>query len=80
MGARRLAARWFLRVGIATAILTGIGMLADRDDASAARWLSKQGMASAPGGIQLSQQPCSSQFCAPAGSMGVGARLQAGRR
>ncbi|MEO5325399.1 hypothetical protein PV773_19005 [Mesorhizobium sp. CC13] len=35
-GAKRLAAIWFLRVGVATAILTGIGILAGQGNAMAA--------------------------------------------
>lgn len=43
MGARRSTATWFLRVGIATAILSGIGVLADPGSALAADLLSGQG-------------------------------------
>lgn len=74
MGARRLAASWFLRVGIATAMLTGIGVLAERGNASATALPQSQDVASTPHGIQLSQQTCSSKLCATAVSMGVGAR------
>lgn len=47
MGAKRLAARWFLRVGVATAILSGIGILADPGNAMAAELLPVQDMAPA---------------------------------
>jgi hypothetical protein len=47
MGAKRLAARWFLRVGVATAILSGIGILANPGNAMAAELLPKLDMASA---------------------------------
>lgn len=45
MDARRLAARWFLRVGVATAILSGIGILSDLGNAMAAEVLPAQDMA-----------------------------------
>lgn len=48
-GAKRLAAIWFLRVGIATAILTGIGILADHGNAIAAEL--SAGLASSTGAV-----------------------------
>lgn len=47
MGAKRSTARWFLRVGVATAILSGIGILADPGNAMAADLLPVQDMAPA---------------------------------
>lgn len=52
MGAKRLAARWFLKVGVATAILSGIGMMAD-PGAMAAEFLPVQDMATATNAITL---------------------------
>lgn len=45
MGAKRLAASWFLRVGVATAILSGIGILASPGSALAAELPLVQDMA-----------------------------------
>ncbi|GAA2832583.1 hypothetical protein [Aminobacter aminovorans] len=45
MSAKRLAARWFLRVGVATAILSGIGFLANSGNAMAAELPPVQDMA-----------------------------------
>lgn len=47
MGAKRLFAIWFLRVGVATAILTGIGVLASPGGATAAEISARQDMAPA---------------------------------
>jgi hypothetical protein len=47
MSAKRLAARWFLRVGVATAILSGIGFLANPGNAMAAELPPVQDMAPA---------------------------------
>lgn len=53
MGAKRLAASWFLRVGVATAILSGIGMMADPGNAMAAEFSPVQDMAPATHAITL---------------------------
>lgn len=47
MGTKRLALNWLLRVGIATAILTGAGILASPSDAMAADMSPELGMAPA---------------------------------
>lgn len=53
MGAKREAAKWFLRVGGATAILSGIAVLAEPGNAMAAGLLPKLGMASATHAVSL---------------------------
>lgn len=47
MGARRPALNWLLRVGVATAILTGVGILASPGSALAVELLPEAGIASA---------------------------------
>lgn len=50
MSAKRMALRWLLRVGIATAILAGIGILGDPGNAMAANLAPGQGSATVTDG------------------------------